>query len=406
MRSVLAKTQKQSNKSALSSLIKSRSIKLREILFMRTLFILLSLFFSYAGFSQEYYLFVGTYTSGASKGIYVYKFDATTAEATPVSIAETDNPSFLTIAPSGKYLYSVNQNRSDKPSEVSAFSFDKNSGQLTFLNKQSSGGDGPCYISTDASGKWVMVGNYSGGTLTALQVDKDGSLKSPAQQIAHSGRSVHPDRQEKPHVHAVVFSPDQKYIWVPDLGTDKIMVYKFDPAFWKKPLSESKKQPFVKTKPGSGPRHLSYHPTLPYLYLVEELQGTISVFQYNKDTLKFIQNISAQQPDYKGPISGADIHVSPDGKFLYSSNRGQAHNIAIFAINQENGRLAARGHQSTMGTVPRNFMIEPTGKYLLVANQESSNVVIFKRDPVTGALEPTGKEISVPNPVCLKMLRK
>jgi 6-phosphogluconolactonase len=372
---------------------------------MRFISILFFLFLSFSVFSQEFYLFTGTYTNGESKGIYVYSFNAATGEATPVSIRDSVfNPSFLAISPSGKFLYSINQ--SGKQSEVSAFAFDKATGHLRLINKQASGSEGPCYISIDASGKWVMVGHYTGGTVAAFQVEKDGSLKSIGQLITHSGKSVNTERQEKPHVHAAVFSPDQRLLLVPDLGIDKVMLYRFDPAFWKKPLTASKKQPFVKTKPGSGPRHITFHPRLPYVYLIEELQGTVSVFQYNQDTLKFIQNISSHPADYTGGKGSADIHVSPDGKFLYASNRGDAHNIAIFAINPENGRLAARGFQSTMGLVPRNFMIDPTGNYLLVANQQSSNIVIFKRDAQTGQLQATGKEISVPNPVCLVMLRK
>lgn len=374
---------------------------------MRILATMLLLFFSTSIFSQEFFLFTGTYTSGASKGIYIYTFNAATGDITPVSIAEgVSNPSFLSLSPSGKYLYAVNQNSGEKVSEVSAFAFDRGTGKLTLINKQPSGSEGPCYISTDASGKWVMVGHYTGGALTAFQVEKDGALKSQAQLITHSGSSVNKQRQEKAHVHAAVFSPDQRFLMVPDLGIDKIMIYRFDPAFWKKPLTPAKKQSFVSTKPGSGPRHMTFHPRLPYAYLIEELQGTISAYHYNQDTLKLIQNISSHPADYNGTRGSADIHVSPDGKFLYASNRGDAHNIAIFAINQDNGKLAAKGFQSTMGTVPRNFMIDPTGSYLLVANQQSSNIVIFKRDKLTGQLQPTGKEISVPNPVCLVMLKK
>jgi 6-phosphogluconolactonase len=374
---------------------------------MRLLVTVLLLFFAANIFSQEFFLFTGTYTSGASKGIYVYTFNAANGEVQPVSVAEgVSNPSFLSLAPSGKYLYAVNQNSGGTPSEVSAFAFDPGTGQLKFINKQLSGSEGPCYISTDASGKWVTVGHYTGGTLTAFQVDKNGGLKSQAQLITHTGSSANKQRQEKAHVHATVFSPDQRLLLVPDLGMDKIMIYRFDPAFYKKPLTPAKTQPYVSTKPGSGPRHLCFHPSLPYAYLIEELQGTVSAYQYGKDTLKLIQNISSHPPDYTGTKGSADIHVSPDGKFLYASNRGDAHNIAIFSINPDNGKLAAKGFQSTMGTVPRNFMIDPTGNYLLVANQQSSNIVIFKRDKQTGQLEPTGKEISVPNPVCLVMLRK
>jgi len=358
-------------------------------------------------FSQEYYLFTGTYTNGASKGIYVYSFNAASGEVTPVSIAEgVSNPSFLSVSPSGKYLYSINQNSGTPASEVTAFAFDRVTGQLKVINKQASGSEGACYISTDATGKWITVGHYTGGAVEAFQIEKDGSLKQPAQLIKHTGNSVHPQRQDKPHVHATVFSPDFRFVFVPDLGLDKIMIYRFDPAFYKKPLTPSKKQPFVKTKPGSGPRHFTFHPSLPYAYLIEELNGSVSAYRYGQDTLKFLQNISSHPPDFSGTKGSADIHVSPDGKFLYASNRGDANNIAIFAINTENGKLAAKGFQSTMGTVPRNFVIDPTGNYLLVANQQSSNIVIFKRDKVTGQLQPTGKEISVPNPVCLVMLKK
>ena len=362
---------------------------------------------SVLSYSQEYFLFTGTYTNGESKGIYIYSFNAGTGEVTPVSVAEgVSNPSFLALSPNGKYLFAVNQNSGGVPSEVSSFSFDRSTGKLTLINKKPSGSEGPCYISTDASGKWVMVGHYTGGTLTAFPVEKDGELKSYAQMITHTGTSVNKQRQDKAHVHATVFSPDQRFLLVPDLGMDKIMIYRFDPQFYKKPLTPAKKQAFVTTKPGSGPRHLSFHPTLPYLYLIEELQGTISAYHYDKDTLRLIQNISSHPADYSGTKGSADIHVSPDGKFLYASNRGDAHSLAIFSINPDNGKLAAKGFQSTMGTVPRNFMIDPTGNYLLVANQQSSNIVIFKRDKATGQLQPTGKEVSVPNPVCLVMLKK
>lgn len=374
---------------------------------MRTIVFLLISLFSVPTFAQEFFLFTGTYTNGASKGIYVYSFNAATGDVTPVSIAEgVSNPSFLALAPSGKYLYAVNQNSGGTPSEVSAFSFDHASGKLTLINKQLSGSDGPCYIATDATGKWVTVGHYTGGTITVFQTEKNGAVKEYTQIVEHSGSSVNKQRQEKAHVHATVFSPDGKLLFVPDLGMDKVMIYRFDPQIWKKPLGASKKQSFVTTKPGSGPRHFTFHPTLPYAYLIEELGGTVSAYKFEKDTLKFLQNISSHPADYSGAKGSADIHVSPDGKFLYASNRGDANSLAIFAINPDNGKLAARGFQSTMGTVPRNFMIDPTGNYLLVANQTSSNIVIFKRDKQTGQLQPTGKEVSVPNPVSLVMLRK
>lgn len=373
---------------------------------MRLFYLLFFNLFGSPSFSQEYYLFVGTYTTGESKGIYIYRFNTATGQASPVSIAEgVDNPSFLTISRNGQYLYSVNQNRGENPGSVSAFRFEKASGKLTFLNKQLSGGDGPCYVSTDSAGKWVVAGNYGRGNLSVFPVQADGSLHAFTQSITHTGHSINVNRQEKAHVHAVVFSPDNRFILTPDLGLDKVMIYQFDKNAGEKPLLPAK-QPFIKTDPGSGPRHITFHPTHPYVYLIEELRGTVSAYSYKKGRLKFIQNISSHPDDYKGEKSSADIHVSPDGKFLYASNRGTANNIAIYSINPENGKLTLQGFQSTMGEIPRNFMIDPTGNYILVANQASSNIVIFKRDRRTGLLQFTGNQIVVPDPVCLKMLEK
>lgn len=357
--------------------------------------------FSFNSFCQEYFLFIGTYTTGKSEGIYVYKFNSSTGEATPLSIAKgVQNPSFLELSPSGNFLYAIN---AKQPGEVTSFAFDRSSGSLRFLNKQPSGGDNPCYVSVNGTGKWVMAGNYSGGNFSALPVQPDGSLGPPAQVINHTGKSVNPNRQEKPHVHAVVFSPDQRFVYVPDLGTDKVMIYNFK-ANASLPLSDAS-QSFVKTKGGSGPRHITFHPERPFVYLVEELSGTVSVYRYKNGRLALLQNTSSHPEGYKGQRSSADIHVSPDGRFLYVSNRGEANSIAIFMIEPSIGRLQLRGFQSTLGIQPRNFVIDPSGKYLLVANQESSNIVVFKRDVKTGLLQPVGKQIEIPNPVCLKLLK-
>lgn len=355
--------------------------------------------FSFDSFSQpgfDYYLLVGTYTTGKSEGIYVYKFNSSNGEFSPVSKIWSANPSFLAVSPDNKFVYAVNENQ---PGGVSSFSFDKSTGNLKELNKQPSGGDHPCYITTDKTGGWVITGNYSGGNLSVLPVNKDGSLEKPTQTIHHEGSSVNTARQEKPHVHATVFSPDGKYLFVPDLGIDKVMVYKFNSN---KGRLSSHSSPFAAVAPGAGPRHFDFHPSGKYAYLMEELTGSVSVFSHRKGKLKHIQTISALPAGYKGSIGSADIHVSPDGKYLYSSNRGESNSIALFSIDDKSGKLTAMGHRSTEGKTPRNFNFDPSGNFLLVANQNSDEIVIFKRN--SGLLEDTGKRIQVPKPVCIKWI--
>jgi 6-phosphogluconolactonase len=371
---------------------------------MRYIFCLLTLFFSVSVFSQDYYLFIGTYTSGMSKGIYVYQFNAATGHFKAVSDISSKNPSYLALSPNGKYLYSVNENGGSEAGQVSAFSFDKNTGQLQFLNSRSSGGADPCYISENKTGKWLFVANYSGGSLAALRVKADGTVDSLAQLIQHEGSSVNKARQEKAHVHSVVIAPDERFLMVADLGMDQESVYKIDTNA-RQPLTLTTDS-LVTTEPGSGPRHLTFHPTKPYAYLANELSGNVYVFNYYKGKLKQIQQISSHPDNFTGEKGSADIHVSPDGKFLYASNRGDANNLTIYAIDQVTGKLQLKGFQSTMGKHPRNFMIDPTGHFLLVANKDSDNIVVFAINPVTGLLKVTGEEINIPNPVCLKMMKK
>ena len=347
--------------------------------------------------APEHYLLVGTYTSGKSEGIYVYKFNSETGSFSQVSTAKADNPSFLAVSPNEKFIYAVNENGNDKGS-IAAYAFDKNTGQLSFLNKQSSGGDHPCYVNIDKSGKWVVAGNYSGGSLAVFQAMSDGALLPSSQVINHEGQSANKQRQDKAHVHSTVFSPDDKYLFVPDLGLDKVMIYPFDSRSGKlDPASSS----FAQTEPGTGPRHFTFDPSGNYAYLIEELSGNVHAFSYKDGKLTSIQTISAIPADYKGSVGSADIHVSPDGKFLYASNRGESNTIAIFSVAKD-GKLTLVGHQSTLGKTPRNFNFDPSGNFLLVANQNGNNIVIFKRDKKTGLLSPLEKQIEVPNPVCIK----
>lgn len=371
---------------------------------MRLIFLLSITLCALSGFAQKFHLFVGTYTKGtASKGIYVYQFDAATGNASPVSTVETVNPSYLALAPGGKFLYAVNEtNGRDDPGGVSAFAFDRTTGQLRFLNKQSSGGDDPCYISVDASRKWALIANYSGGNLSALPIRPDGSLSPLTQLIQHNGSGPNKDRQEKPHVHSVTFSPDQRYLISADLGLDDLSVYKFNAAAAAHPLSAA---PFSAAHcgPGDGPRHISFYPGKPYVYGMMEMGGAVDFFRWTNGKLIATQRISSLPEDFKGDIGSADIHVAPKGKFLYASNRGDANSIAIFSINTATGELTIKGFEPTQGQTPRNFMIDPTGRWLLVANQRSDNIVIFSIDQTTGLLKATGQQLSVPAPVCLKM---
>lgn len=354
--------------------------------------------------AQDHYLFIGTYTNTGSKGIYVYKFDSNTGELSWVSNTDSSaNPSFLAVTADGKYLYAVNEVSRDRSGFVASYAFDAANGKLSFLNKQSSGSENPCHVSVTKDGKWVAVANYTGGSLAMLPVNTDGSLQPFAQHLVHEGKGFNPQRQEKPHVHSVFFSPEEKYLFSPDLGLDMISIYKFDGAA-KEPLQPAA-NPQVATQPGAGPRHLEFSPGGKYMYVLEELGGAIDVYGYNDGEATFIQRVPTHPSDYKGQPGSADIHVSPDGKFLYASNRGDENNIAIYAINPVNGMIANLGYQSTLGTGPRNFMIDPSGNFLLVANQKTNNIVIFRRNKFTGMLSETGKQLEIPSPVCLKMLK-
>ena len=373
------------------------------------IFLLLSLSFSLSLCSQktkDQFLVIGTYTSDKSDGIYVYKFNTETGENSFVSSVKTSNPSFLAISPNRKFVYAVNEDadstRFTVTGHIAAFSFNKTTGQLTFINKQESGGKHPCYVSVDKTGKWIFAGNYSSGSLAVLPIKSNGSLDSATQVIQHEGSSVVAGRQDEPHVHATFLSPDNKMLYVPDLGIDKVMIYNFD---LKKGKLKVATYPFVMTEPGAGPRHIDIHPNGKYAYLMEELTGSVSVYRITKGGyLDLIQNISGLPRDFTGIVGSADIHVSPDGKFLYCSNRGESNTIGIFSINKSNGQLQWIDHQSTLGKTPRNFNFDPSGNFLLVANQNSDEIVIFKRDKQTGLLTDTGKRINVSKPVCLKWI--
>ena len=370
--------------------------------------ILLSLLLLFnAAFAQtNAYLLIGTYTSGKSEGIYVYDFNSVDAENKLISTVMVSNPSYLAVSPDKKTVYSVSENaqmaNGAAGGGVSALSFNKDNGTLTLINQQSSEGKHPCYVAVDKTGKWVFVANYSSGSAAMYAVKNDGGIEPAKKVIQDEGSGFNKQRQAGPHAHSTVLSPDNKYLFLQDLGLDKIMIYRFDE---KNGTLMPASKPFVKSVDGSGPRHIDFHPNNKNAYLVEEMTGTVVAFKYNDGNLQPIQRISGLPKDFKGEIGSADIHVSPDGKFVYSSNRGGSNDITIFKVNTD-GKLTVVGRQSTMGKTPRNFSFDPSGNYLLAANQESDDVVIFKVNKATGILTDTGKRISVPKPVCVKWISK
>ena len=354
------------------------------------------------GKPKENYLVIGTYTDGKSEGVYIYKFNSEDGSYKEVSHVKTSNPSFVAVSPDEKYIYAVHEDaRNGRGGEISAFSFAKEKGILELINQQPTNGDHPCYTEVDKTGKWVFAGNYSSGSLSVLPVNADGSLGAATTHISHTGSGPNKDRQEKPHVHCTLISPDNKWLFVPDLGIDKVMIYAFDAATGK--LTPAA-QPFAASTPGAGPRHFTFHPNGKYAYLIEELTGHVVVYQYQNGKLKQVQRTSTLPRGQKGFAGSADIHVSPDGKFLYASNRGDFNNIAIYKVDPKSGKLSIIGFQSTLGSGPRNFNFDPSGNFLLVGNQNSDEIVIFKRNTKTGLLTDTGKKIAVGKPVCLKWI--
>lgn len=369
------------------------------------LLLAVSALFSGCQFSQsaeEYYLFVGTYTQKSSQGIYLYKFDTGDGSMDSLGVVSgVKNPSYLAISPDHNFVYAVNEMADSSQATVSAFAFDRQNESLTFLNKQSSGGGAPCYISLDETGQYAFVANYGGGSFSMFPINEDGTLAPAKQTIQHHGHSVNKDRQQHPHVHCTLPTPDNSALVVNDLGTDYVKQYSFDAD-----NARLKPDPIgqYKAKAGAGPRHITFSPDGSYAYLIEEMGGSVVAFENDKDSLKAIQTISALPDDYQGAISGADIHVSPDGKFLYASMREDLNQIVIYQIDQQSGKLSLVGRQSTRGEHPRNFMIDPTGQFLLVANRDTDNIVVFERDRSTGKLTATGTELDISMPVCLKMM--
>ena len=349
-------------------------------------------------------VYVGSYTKADAKGIHLMRLDTATGTlGEPQAVAETPNPTYLALHPSKRFLFAINEiDKFDGKSagSVTGFSIEPGTGKLTAINRQSSGGPGPCHLSFDAAGKNVLIANYGGGSVEVVPVDEDGKMAEPSCFIQHDTNATAPNgKKRQPHGHCIEPDPAGKFVLCDDLGLDKILVYRFDGA---KGVLTPNDPPAADTAAGAGPRHLAFHPDGKFVYNINELNSTLGAYAYDaaKGTLAELQTLSTLPPDFKGKNSCAEVQVHPSGKFVYGSNRGHD-SIAAFAIDPGTGKLTLIGHTPTGGKTPRNFALDPTGRWLLAANQDTGNVVVFKVDGQTGKLEPTGQKVEVSAPVCV-----
>lgn len=352
-------------------------------------------------------VYIGTYSSGGSRGIYVAELDLATGKLGETRLAaESENPSFLELHPSGKFLYAVNEVSSFQgqrgQGSISAFTRDAASGELKPLNQQSSQGAGPCHLVVAPNGDFVLAANYGGGSVVSLPINDDGSLAPACSFIQHKGSSVNAQRQKEPHAHSINLDPSGKFAVAADLGTDQVLIYAFDGTSGRLSPNEPA---FATVAPGSGPRHFAFHPILKYGYVINELKSTVTAFAHDEQQGRLTerQTISTLPDGFDGSNYTAEIRVHPNGKFVYGSNRGH-NSLAIFAIDLDTGKLTAIGHQATRGKTPRNFNIDPSGRYLLAANQDSGNIVAFAIDDARGTLTETCR-IEVAKPVCLRFAK-
>jgi 6-phosphogluconolactonase len=354
-------------------------------------------------------IYIGTYTraeahvQGKAEGIYVYRLDGATGALHYLSVAAgAVNPSFVVVDAAQRYLYAVEEldvYEGQPGGAVSAFAINADTRALTLINHQPTHGAHPCYVGIDNSGRYALVANYSGGNISIFPIAADGALAPASTVVPHNGVPTHHDA---PHPHSLVATPDSRYLFAPDCGLDRIFIYRLDTAGGTLIANDP---PFVMLAPGAGPRHLAFHPSGNTLFCINERNSTLTALAYEPDgaVLRELQTVSTLPEDFAGQNSCADIHIHPSGRFLYGSNRGH-NSIAIFAVDAATMRLRALGHASTAGRTPRNFGIDATGTFLLVANQDTDTVVTLRIDQATGALTPTEQIASVPSPVCVHIV--
>ncbi|KVR75772.1 3-carboxymuconate cyclase [Burkholderia ubonensis] len=360
-----------------------------------------------------YNLLVGTYTDGGSDGIYVYRFDTKTGSVAPVSSTKTVNPSYLLPSRDGRTVYAVNElpgdnGPADQRGGISAFRFDAKTGTLAFINRVSSEGNDPCYLSLSPDGKYLVTANYSvaadpGGSFAVFPLREDGAVGQAALTVHHQGSGPVKGRQDGAHAHSAVFSPDGRILFVQDLGADKIFGYHYTVDGSRGLISPTDTR-YTPVKPGSGPRHMVFDANGRYAYVTSELNAAVEVFGHQDGKLTPVQTVPMAAPGFKGKVGGAALHLSPDGRFLYASNRGDANEIVIYAVNPADGRLKTVGRQSSLGRTPREFLIDPTGKWLIVGNQDSDTFYVFRRDAETGKLDANPQKVTVGKPVDFKLV--
>lgn len=359
-----------------------------------------------ASFAASQLVYVGTYTGPKSKGIHAFRTDPASGVIEELGlVAETQNPTFLALHPDGRHLYAANEvgTFEGKPGgAVTGYRIDPANGSLTAINSASTIGGGPCHLVVDRTGRQVLVANYGGGSVASLPLDPSGRLSGKPTFHQHAGSSVNPNRQKEPHGHSINLSPDNRFAFAADLGTDRLYVYPFSPdrGLWSPALPTS-----PRLDPGSGPRHFAFHPSGRFAYVINELLSTITVFRYaaTSGRLEAIQTVPTLPAGFTGSSTTAEVVVHPNGRFLYGSNRGHD-SLAVFSIHPDDGRLSLIGHEPTGGKTPRNFNIEPGGRTLWAANQGSDNIVVFNIDTQSGRLTRTGQELRVGSPVCIKFL--
>jgi len=347
--------------------------------------------------------YIGSYTSTPQEGISACRFDPDNGAVQLVDVCKgVTYPSFLIFDRPRKYVYAVNETGDfggKNSGSVSAFRRKAKTGNLTFLNAQPSLGAHPCHLTIDRTGKFILVANYTGGNVAVLPILLDGQLGEPVDMVQHTGKGVNASRQEGPHAHSVNLSPDNRFAFVCDLGIDKIMIYRFDQITGKLSPADI---PFYQTAPGAGPRHFTFSGDVKQAFVVNELNSTITSLSYDPGMaiLTGMQTLSTLPADFTGENTGADVHIHPNGRFVYASNRGHD-SIAVFSIEKGSGKLRLLQNQSTLGKTPRNFAIHSSGRFLLAANQNSNSVNVFSIHPETGRLGETGKSILINKPVCI-----
>lgn len=350
-------------------------------------------------------VFVSAFAAGDEGAIHAFRFDSKTGTLTPQhQTTDVEHPFFLVISPDGRFLYSIDTDKFGGADNefVAAYSIKDRTGKLQRLNRQSAKGSASCYLDIDATGKTVVLANYSTGSVAALPVLKDGSLGKAASFVQHEGSSINPKRQKAPYAHSIEVSPDNRFALAADLGIDKVMIYRLDAA--NAGLAASKAQAFATVEPGSGPRHLTFHPNGKSVYLINELKNTVTFFKYAPESgeLTSQQTISTLPADFDGVSHCADLKITPDGKFLYGTNRGHD-SVAIYSIGND-GRLSLVKIEPSLGKGPQNLFITPDGQWLLCANMPGNNLIVFRIDGSTGKLTAHGEPISIKMPSCIRWL--